>query len=360
MSVQVSYKKQTVFFMLSILIILSVVEFTIRIYDYYNPNCNFVNSDVFADVDDNLKLQICRDNVSLKWEINPLLLIPNQNLNTITVNSDGFRGNELSANPDYRIFVIGGSTTFGVGATSDSKTIPYFLQEKMNQVFPNQNVEIINAGIPQAYSFTESTLIKEKILLYSPDLLIIYDGWNDLGQDYEFYSQGTDPIFLDKLVRYIGKSDYVTPKFILTYYFNLKHNSDEIVHFNSYKINEKISLWTNTWEDICQLEKENNFKTIITLQPLVGTGQKNLTSEESNNFIKFDGESAILYYDSYQSGLNKLNSECFSTLDLRNAFDSNAETIFYDFGHVGDFGNKIIAEKIYEKILPIVIKDIKE
>ena len=138
MSVQVSYKKQTIFFIILILVVLTALEITIRIYDYYDPNCNFVNSDVFSEVDENLKLQICRDNVSLKWEINPLLLIPNQNLDTITVNSDGFRGNELSSNPDYRIFVIGGSTTFGVGATSDSKTIPYFLQEKMNQVFPNQ------------------------------------------------------------------------------------------------------------------------------------------------------------------------------------------------------------------------------
>lgn len=354
MSVQVSYKKQTMFFILSILIILSAIEITIRIYDYYDPNCNFVNSNVFAKVDDNLKLQICRDNISLKWNINPLFLIPNQNLNTITVNSDGFRGNELSPNPDYRIFVIGGSTTFGVGSTSDSKTIPSFLQEKITQVFPNQNIEVINAGIPQAYSYTESILIKEKILSYSPDLLIIYDGWNDLSQDYEFYSKGTDPIFLDKLIRYVGKSDYLTPKFILTYYFNLKHNSSEIVPFNSYKINEKISLWKNTWTDICQLEIENNFKTIVTLQPLVGTGQKNLTFEESYSFIKFDGESVIFHYNFYQDALNELNSKCFSTLDLRNAFDSNSETIFYDFGHVGDFGNKIISDNLFNKILPIL------
>jgi len=56
--------------------------------------------------------------------------------------------------------------------------------------------------------------------------------------------------------------------------------------------------------------------------------------------------------------LPKLNSICTATYDLRNVFDSFSETIFYDSGHVGDFGNEIIAEKIYEKIIPIVIKDI--
>ena len=40
-------------------------------------------------------------------------------------------------------------------------------------------------------------------------------------------------------------------------------------------------------------------------------------------------------------------------------FDSFSETIFYDSGHVGDFGNEIIAEEIFEKILPIITKDIQ-
>ena len=56
--------------------------------------------------------------------------------------------------------------------------------------------------------------------------------------------------------------------------------------------------------------------------------------------------------------LPKLNSVCTATHDLRNIFDPFSETIFYDSGHVGDFGNEIVAGKIYEKILPIVIKDI--
>ena len=55
----------------------------------------------------------------------------------------------------------------------------------------------------------------------------------------------------------------------------------------------------------------------------------------------------------------KLESMCTATYDLRHVFDSFSETIFYDSGHVGDFGNEIIAEEIFEKILPIITKDIK-
>ena len=163
MSVQVSYKKQIAFFIILGIIFLAVVEITIRIYDYNFPNCRFLESEVFGDIDHDLRLDICRDNSGVKWETDPLHLVPNQNFKTINVNSDGFRGNELQIKPDYRIFVIGGSTTFGVGATSDFSTIPYLLQVKINEKFPNHKIEVINAGTPQAYSFTESRLIKEKI-----------------------------------------------------------------------------------------------------------------------------------------------------------------------------------------------------
>ena len=358
MSVQVSYKKQIMFFIVLILISLTIFEITLRAYDFYYPNCKFLKSEVFDSVENELKLDICRDNNSLKWNTDPLYLIPNQDFKTININSDGFRGNELQVNPDYRIFLIGGSTTFGVGSTSDSSTIPYFLQEKLIKQFPNLNIEVINAGIPQAYSFTELNLIEDKILSYSPNMLIIYDGWNDLEQDFESYELGTDPLFLDKIVRAIGKSDYVTPKILLTYYFNLKNDTIDILEFDNSNMKEKTAAWKTNWEGICKLGIESNFEVIITLQPLVGTGEKKLSLEETTYFKKFDGQSKINNYNSYLSSLNELNSKCSATFNLQNAFDSNSETVFYDFGHVGDHGNKIIADNMYEKILPIVLGDI--
>lgn len=354
MSLQVSYKKQIAFFILLILISLSIFEIVIRVYDHYFPNCKFLQSEVFDKIEKELKKDICRDNNALKWNTEPLRLIPNQNYNTINVNSDGFRGNELKTNSDYRIFVIGGSTTFGVGATSDSTTIAFFLQEQLNKKFPNRNIEVINAGIPQAYSFTEINLVKEKIMEYNPNMLIVYDGWNDLEQDFEAYSVGTDPLFLDKVVRIIGKSDYVTPKILLKYYFDLKDDNTQIIEFNNNKINEKINLWKNNWKGICELGTKNNFKVIITLQPLVGTGNKILSSEESTYFIKNDGENKIKNYNLYLNGLEELDSECTATFNLQNAFEKNSETIFYDFGHVGDNGNKIIADNMFKKIIAFI------
>ena len=52
--------------------------------------------------------------------------------------------------------------------------------------------------------------------------------------------------------------------------------------------------------------------------------------------------------------LEKIEEKCTKTLNLTNSFDDNSETIFYDLIHVVDKGNEIIADRIYDEILPIL------
>ena len=92
----------------------------------------------------------------------------------------------------------------------------------------------------------------------------------------------------------------------------------------------------------------------------MGTGEKILTPEEQIHFKKFDHENLIPNYEKYGEKLDEMNKSCTKALDMRNAFDQQKETIFHDAGHVGDQGNKIIAEKIYEEILPIINQNINK
>jgi lysophospholipase L1-like esterase len=101
---------------------------------------------------------------------------------SINVNNDGFRGPEIKLEkPDntYRIFAVGGSTTMGHAATSDKATWPAFLEKKFNDENLGINVEVINAGINGAYSFSETYHIRDNILKFDPDLIINYGGVND-------------------------------------------------------------------------------------------------------------------------------------------------------------------------------------
>jgi lysophospholipase L1-like esterase len=360
MSIQVSYKKQGLFGIILVIILLSSIEVSMKIYDFYSPNCKFIESDVFNKLSFEIKRQICEDNSKLIWNNYPMYLIPNQHFSTININSQGFRGDEIQENPDYRIFVIGGSTTFGVGTTTDNETIPSHLQQIITKNFSEKRIEVINAGIPMAYSNPEKYLIENTLLKYEPNLLIIYDGWNDIERDYEQYDNSIDPNFMYLIVQEIFRMDISTPKVLLKWYFNYKHDTVDTIVFNSEKINQKVSLWVNSWENICGLQKKHDFKTIIFLQPLLGTGNKELSNEEQEHAIYYDVKVRNQNYELYANALDKIDLTCTASFDLRNGFDSHPETIYFDSGHVGDKGNEIIAEKIYEKMLPIMIKDIKK
>ena len=58
-------------------------------------------------------------------------------------------------------------------------------------------------------------------------------------------------------------------------------------------------------------------------------------------------------YDEYQENLSQL-VDCSATINLRNAFDKELETIYWDQGHISDTGNKIIASLVYKNIFDII------
>lgn len=357
MSVQVGYKKQFILYLLLFLIFIVTIESVVRIYDHYYPSCSFFDSDIFVGIDDDVKRNICQDNGKLKWFVTPLRLEPNQHFETINVNSDGFRGPELQDDPDYRIFVVGGSTAFGVGSTSDSHTIPGYLQQFYNEKFPDRNIEVINAGIPKAYSFTEAELIKNSLVNYDPDLIIIYDGWNDITHSYKEYKliQNTPT---DELIRMINRSDYLTPKVIIQQYFNYKRTSTDVIDFNPSQISEKVNLWKSKITEICLTGQTKNYETTIVLQPLLGTGNKTPTTEEIYYYNHYDSKTMINYYSLYAENLQDLQEICTQTIDLRTIFDSYNQTIYFDAGHMSDSGNKIVASEIHEKISLLIGNDL--
>lgn len=109
---------------------------------------------------------------------------------SFSVNSRGFRGPEFDASKaegTYRIFALGGSTTFGFfpSISADDKTYPAQLQTILNKNKPDANVskyEVINAGVPGYSTRTSLHNLASRILYYQPDMIIIYHNTNDLSR----------------------------------------------------------------------------------------------------------------------------------------------------------------------------------
>ena len=87
-----------------------------------------------------------------------------------SINALGFRGREIARRPSagtLRIVALGGSTTFGVGATDDSRTYPAILEKYLNResTEPKKSrYEVINAGIPGALSTNLLHFFSERVL----------------------------------------------------------------------------------------------------------------------------------------------------------------------------------------------------
>lgn len=371
MSVQVSYKKQTVFFLILIILTLVLVEGLVRNLNAVSTPCYFIENELFSDYDYFTKKDMCFEYITIEYDFtSPIrLLEPNQNGDYININSDGFRGKEFDFKTNnYKIFLLGGSTIFGHVSSSDETTIPGFLQQKFND--DGINVDVINAGIPSGYSRTELYYLENHILKYSPDLIILYDGANDGTQpirniSYDEFNE--NEFFVNEGLEKSPKSKKTTLSTLLTKYEY--HTGLGLAQFISKSIEKPTMINTNydkvtdfslksirlanNWEKICSVALENNFKSINIIQPVIGTSDRILSNSEKNITAQVNSEFLKTI------SLNKSQIQhCQTVLDLTNSFEGMDDvTIYFDATHMTDFGNEIVANKIYEQIYPIVLEE---
>lgn len=363
MSVQVSYSKQFTLGIFFLIILFAALEGSARTYEIFNPDCTFLEKDAFEKVDYFTTRIICQDlNTTLYETFSGITIVsPNQHKDTLNINSHGFRGPDISKEkPDdtYRIFTIGGSTMYGYGSTSDKTTIAGYLEQEFENMNLGMNVEVINAGIPAADSYSESIYIKNRLIEFEPDLFIVYDGWNDLDHDIMEISESTLEISDEENseLKFKNFPFYRTPFVIWKILYSSSSHWDNYIIDES-KTDKKIDLWIERWDNICNLGKIKNFDTIVTIQPMLGTGNKILSPDETSLAPYMNEHFSIIRgLEKMESQVNELDKNCVKTASLKNIFDGIDEPVFYDIGHTNDFGNKIIAKKLFEISLPIIIE----
>lgn len=133
------------------------------------------------------------------FQYEPWVLFRNPEYRGRTLNTDarGFRRTvspRTSCPKPVRIFVFGGSTTFGYGVT-DEYTLPSSLQVHLERRYPSRCLAVSNYG--QGYFFSSQELLLLIKLLkegHIPDWAIFVDGANDT---YQLSAQRDVPYFSD-------------------------------------------------------------------------------------------------------------------------------------------------------------------
>ena len=247
-----------------------------------------------------------------------------------------------------KIYIFGGSTVYN-GEVPDNLTIASQLASLGANKFL---YKVVNMGATSIHSSQQFARLKSEVSLKSGDLVIFYDGVNDVLQRiiYEnkkgyMFGEPKQESFWIKQLR--SKSEYSSILYIL--YSNLIKNTKEKPDS---LIMTSIEDYINILVEAKKYTETNGGVFYHFLQPTLFT-KKNLNKYEQlllargypfvpNQFIKD-------FAKAYPIISNKLDSMEFS-YSLIEIFDGLEESPYLDFCHVNHIGNKIIAENIWNNI----------
>lgn len=108
---------------------------------------------------------------------------PNYAKGQTSHNSLGYRSDEFPLEkPDgvYRIVALGGSSTYDVSIEDNDDIFTAQLEKLLKEEYGYENVQVINAGVPGYNSWEILVNLEFRVLDLDPDLVIIYEGTNDV------------------------------------------------------------------------------------------------------------------------------------------------------------------------------------
>lgn len=85
----------------------------------------------------------------------------------------------LASGKKARILAVGSSSTYGIGATSRSRSYPAQLRDILGKALTGVDVEVINRGVSGEVAATTAERLRSEVALARPDLVLWQLGTND-------------------------------------------------------------------------------------------------------------------------------------------------------------------------------------
>jgi len=247
----------------------------------------------------------------------------------VKINSQGFRDYEYSLDkPDrtYRIAVVGDSITFGWGVSLED-SYPKIIERELNKT---KKVEVLNFGFPGYVSSQELFLIKEKVLAYNPDMIIVGHFLASLDKPWNLFDTKTP---IPTPIKIFLNEHSCSYNLLKEKYNNLLNRAGVIGELPYKELYNNSEIWSKHvafFENLSKISKEKNITTIVVLLP----NWENLN--DNYNFIKEDN---LLNKTITEAGLISLDT--FPYLKGINAQDYRIEHV-----HPNEKGDEKIAEII--------------
>ena len=325
-----------------------------------------------------------------------------RNTKGIAHNAQGFRRdhdtNKDKADGAYRIFIMGGSTAYGLGSLSiygqdkypvitNNQTIDAYLETFLNERVRPTRVEVINAAITSHFSHHHLIYLNQTVLKYRPDMVIFIDGFNDYYPTERGFDQFRDypylkwtHLFMDEptvtaWASYTGwwlfrKSHFVhlTGKTVrpvllrVTEMLQSKQRIDVEEALNNLASNAQ-SNFVRMVERNALILRHEGVVPVFTLQPEIALEErKRFTNLEKRilvelldhgpiNFLRFKKKARPIVVDAMAHATQKTDA---LFVDLTDIFGDIEGDVFTDHVHLSPEGNKRVAEYLGERLAPLI------
>lgn len=270
---------------------------------------------------------------------------------------------ESHASRKLKIFMFGGSTMWGEGVR-DRHTIPSLLAKEL--ATRNIKAEITNFG-EVAYVQTQE-LIELVLQLQRgnvPDIVIFYDGYNDVYAAMQNRSAGFSQFEWKRELEYNISTRYNKLKkvFLLNsleqFYLGrfIKSLSDKLTYKQPFSQESKtlskdiIEVYLNNIKIIAALGKAYGFLPLFYWQPVIYT-KNNLTAFEKGFATEPLGS---LYHQAHAvMEANAAEFAKYHFYDISGLFAAARNSVYIDYSHVNEDANRIIAQRFTRDLLPLI------
>ena len=285
----------------------------------------------------------------------------------------------------YRIIVLGGSTVMGAGAPRPSQNIVGMLRKGVRArglTGPNgKHIEFINAGVDGYTSAQEYLYLVSDLLRFKPDLVVVYDGWNDLVYDSSLSPFRTTHVYIRSRIPEsfsIAGSVFLVAQNIRGFLtsISLRLGMVELPRrvFDRFRPRADIIHSSYTPYDPRNIEfyainrraflalADNQLSVALFLQPLVGVDDRMLSAQEKASWWYRTHDKVLVnrdrgaFYERARQILAHLKARdqgnghhCIA--DLSHSLKGVSEPVYADTGHLLPKGNEVVAAQILDQLV---------
>ena len=255
------------------------------------------------------------------------------------------------------IWTFGGSTLMGADSPDDN-TIPSYLARSLanNAGGAGRTYLVRNFGVSGFVSENEIHLLVKLLRESVPDVVIFYDGVNDI---LNKVARGRPHYLYDNFAK-LGRRDRIRDLLAeVARRLAIVRSLMEPASFREAdmawpsevfdrRAEQLLDSYSAGLDLVARLGDSYGFDAYHFRQPNIFTTNKKLTEEEQAARQEF--EYLAPAYEAFQTASSSGGAPRLNVYDLSDALDNVQESIFLDYCHVTAIGNKAVVDRMLERV----------